>query len=77
MTDISTQPTGKGKMPYVTPCVLKWSEEYLVAYFTTGLTPEYDSAGGDMAVVVKNLARLPDNDRAALAAYLLRIETLR
>ncbi|QJF51325.1 cytochrome c [Roseobacter ponti] len=70
-------PTGKGKIPNITPGVLDWSEADLVAYFTTGLTPDYDSAGGDMAVVVENLALLPDSDRAALAAYLLRIETVR
>ncbi|WP_295316465.1 hypothetical protein [Roseobacter sp.] len=48
-----------------------------MAHFIAGLTPEYDSSGGEMAVVVKHLARLPDSDRAALAACLLRIETMR
>ncbi|WP_298835988.1 c-type cytochrome [uncultured Roseobacter sp.] len=70
-------PTGKGRIPNITPGVLGWSEADLTAYFTSGLTPEYDSAGGDMAVVIENLAKLPEADRAALAAYMLRIETVR
>ncbi|WP_375227662.1 c-type cytochrome [Roseobacter sp. S98] len=70
-------PTGKGRIPNITPGVLGWSAADLTAYFTSGLTPEYDSAGGDMAVVVENLAKLPEADREALAAYLLRVETVR
>nr|WP_300032302.1 cytochrome c [uncultured Roseobacter sp.] len=69
-------PTGKGRIPNITPGVLGWSEADLVAYFTSGLTPDYDSAGGDMVTVIENLAKLPETDRAALAAYLLRIETV-
>ena len=70
-------PTGKGRIPNITPGVLGWSAGDLTAYFTSGLTPEYDSAGGDMAVVLENLAKLPEADREALAAYLLRVETVR
>lgn len=63
-------PSGQGKIPNITPAELDWSDGDLMAYFATGLTPEYDSAGGQMAKVVENLAKLPQEDRAALVAYL-------
>lgn len=66
-------PSGKGTIPAITAGHLGWSEGDLVAYFTSGLTPEYDSVGGTMAAVVDNLAQLSDSDRAAIAAYLLAL----
>ena len=48
---------------------LDWSDTDLAAYLKTGLTPEYDSAGG-LAAVVRNLSILPDEDIAAIVAYL-------
>ncbi len=63
-------PAGKGKIPDITPAALEWSQDDLVAYFTTGLTPDYDSVGGEMADVVDNLSRLPKDDLEAIAAYL-------
>ena len=63
-------PDGKGTVPNITPGKLQWSEGEIVEYLTTGFTPEYDSVGGHMAHVVENMARLPDSDRAAVAAYL-------
>ncbi len=63
-------PGGRGRFPNITPARLDWSQADLIEYFTSGFTPEYDSAGGHMAVVVQNLALLPREDRAALAAYL-------
>lgn len=63
-------PSGKGKIPGITPALLDWSEGDLVEYFTSGFTPEYDSAGGSMVAVVKNLSKLPVEDRQAIAAYL-------
>lgn len=63
-------PSGKGKIPGITPAQLDWSEGDLVEYFTSGFTPEYDSAGGSMVAVVENLAKLPVEDRQAIAAYL-------
>lgn len=66
-------PSGKGKIPNITPAELAWSETDLVEYFTSGFTPDYDSAGGEMAEVVSNLAQLPESDRAAIAAYLKAI----
>lgn len=63
-------PNGKGTIPNITPANLDWSEADLVAYFTSGLTPDFDSVGGEMAAVVDNLSKLPEADRRAIAAYL-------
>ena len=63
-------PSGKGRIPDITPGTLEWSEADLVYYFESGLTPDYDSAGGSMVSVINNLATLPESDRAAIAAYL-------
>jgi mono/diheme cytochrome c family protein len=66
-------PSGKGSIPNITPAKLEWSEDEIMEYLTSGFTPEYDSAGGHMAHVVENLARLPESDRASIAAYLKRV----
>ncbi|MBW4708812.1 cytochrome c [Roseobacter sp. YSTF-M11] len=66
-------PSGKGRIPNITPSALAWSEEDMIAYFTSGLTPDYDSAGGEMVEVIENLAQLPEADRAALASYLKKV----
>ena len=63
-------PDGQGKAPNITPAALIWSSADIVAYLTTGFTPEYDSVGGHMAHVVENMAKLSESDRAAVAAYL-------
>lgn len=63
-------PSGKGTIPNITPGKLEWSEDEIVEYLTTGFTPEFDSVGGLMAHVVENMAKLPETDRQAVAAYL-------
>jgi mono/diheme cytochrome c family protein len=66
-------PEGKGRIPNITPSdtgIGAWSESEIVEYLTTGFTPEFDSAGGAMVAVVENMARLPAEDREAIAAYL-------
>ena len=64
---------GKGKVPNITPAALNWSEDEIVEYLTSGFTPEFDSVGGHMAHVVDNMARLPESDRRAIAAYLKKV----
>jgi mono/diheme cytochrome c family protein len=64
-------PSGQGKIPNITPAKLGWTAPDIVQYLTTGFTPEFDSAGGHMAHVVENMARLPESDRQAVAEYLL------
>ena len=39
-------------------------------FLETGFTPEFDSVGGAMVEVQKNMAQLQPDDRAAIAAYL-------
>ena len=66
-------PGGKGNFPNITPAKLSWSEADIVEYLTSGFTPDFDSAGGHMALVVENTAHLPAEDRAAIAAYLKKV----
>jgi mono/diheme cytochrome c family protein len=66
-------PTGKGMIPNITPGKLTWSEGEIVEFLTSGFTPDFDSVGGHMAHVVENMARLPESDRQAVAAYLKAI----
>ena len=66
-------PSGRGRIPNITPARLDWSVEEIAEYLRSGFTPDFDSAGGHMALVVDNYARLPDGDRLAVAAYLKRV----
>jgi mono/diheme cytochrome c family protein len=64
---------GSGIVPNVTPggSVIKdWSEADIANYLETGFTPDFDSVGGSMVEVQKNMAELSADDRAAIAAYL-------
>jgi mono/diheme cytochrome c family protein len=63
-------PTGKGTIPNITPGDLSWSEAEIADYLASGFTPEFDTAGGLMAEVIRNTSQLTDEDRAAIAAYL-------
>lgn len=63
-------PNGKGRVPGIAPGQLDWSDADVVAFLTTGLTPDYDSAGGHMVAVIDHVATLPDADVDALVAYL-------
>ena len=62
-------PSGKGRIPGITPAHLDWSAEDIAYYLETGFTPDFDSAGGEMAEVVENMSQLSPEDRAAIAAY--------
>ena len=64
-------PNSKGRTPDIRPQTLQWSDSDIVAYLKTGLTPDYDSAGGEMVEVIANTSQLPDSDLSAIAAYLL------
>lgn len=63
-------PTGSGTIPPLTPDQLSWSETEIAAYLNDGFTPEFDSAGGHMVSVIRNMSQLPAADRFAIAAYL-------
>ena len=66
-------PSGRGRIPAITPDELGWDASEIAWYLKTGFTPDYDSAGGSMAKVVTSLSQLADDDRAAIAAYLLAL----
>ncbi len=68
-------PEGNGNIPDITPGgeVADWSQDDLATYFESGFTPDFDSVGGSMVAVQNNLAKLPAEDRAAIAAYLKAI----
>ena len=69
-------PSGKGKIPNITPGALEWSEDEIAEYLSSGFTPEFDSAGGEMVAVIENMAKLPESDRLAIAAYLKAVPAL-
>ena len=51
-----------------------WTAEDWVTFLETGMTPEGDFVGGQMSrIIQEGTALLPPEDRAAMAAYLLRV----
>jgi mono/diheme cytochrome c family protein len=70
---------GEGKVPNITPHadgLADWSQRDIERYLGSGFTPDYDTVGGSMAKVQENLAKLPDDDRAAIASYLKALPAL-
>jgi mono/diheme cytochrome c family protein len=64
-------PAGEGWVPNITQKGIgDWSEKEIADFLETGDMPEGDSASGAMRPVIKNLARLTVEDRAAMAEYL-------
>jgi mono/diheme cytochrome c family protein len=47
-----------------------WSTDDIVTMLTEGTTPDFDEVGGSMAEIVKNTAKLSEEDRRAIAVYL-------
>ena len=70
-------PNGSGNIPDITPAALGWSEADIAEYLRSGFTPEFDTAGGEMAHVVKNMAQLPQADRDAIAAYIAALPDIK
>lgn len=72
----ATAAEGNGVVPNITSGeggIGSWSEDEIANYLETGFTPDFDSVGGTMVEVQKNMARLTPQDRAAIAAYLKAI----
>ena len=63
-------PSGKGRIPGLSPAQLDWQAADIAYYLETGFTPDFDSAGGEMTEVIANMARLTAEDRNAIAAYI-------
>jgi mono/diheme cytochrome c family protein len=64
-------PSGQGRIPAIPAA--DWSAEDIEAYLFSGFTPAFDVVGGSMADVVAHMARLPAEDRSAIAAYLVAL----
>jgi mono/diheme cytochrome c family protein len=70
-------PAGKGFVPNITAKGIgDWDADDLSYFLKTGETPDGDTTGGSMVAVVRNLSRLSDADRAAMAAYLKSLPTV-
>jgi len=67
-------PSGRGSIPALTPDKLTWSDDEVAYFLTTGFTPEFDVAGGEMIEVVENLKALPESDIRAIVAYLRALQ---
>lgn len=64
---------GGGNVPNITPSeqgIGSWTAGDIASYLEFGFTPEFDTVGGSMVEVQKNMAQLPAADREAIAAYL-------
>ena len=62
---------GEGWVPNITPAGIgSYSLSDIEEILATGMNPEGDSVGGDMAAVVRNTAQLSKADREAIAAYI-------
>ncbi len=73
-------PEGEGKIPNITPgspSIATWSEGDIVGYLETGFTPDFDSVGGSMVEVQKNMTEISADDREAIAAYLKAIPAVK
>lgn len=72
----ATAAEGEGIVPNITSGeggIGDWSADDIASYLENGLTPDFDSVGGAMVEVQKNMAELPPEDLAAIAAYLKAI----
>ena len=66
-------PDGPGRIPALAgpdADIADWSDLDLAEYLRSGFTPDYDSAGGAMVDVIENTAKLSEEDRKAIVAYL-------
>jgi mono/diheme cytochrome c family protein len=61
-----------GRVPGITPRDLaKWSQADLIEYLTSGMTPDGDFAGGEMAEVIRHAtSALSSDDLLAVAVHL-------
>ena len=64
---------GDGKVPNITSGeggIGDWSAGDIASLLESGFTPDFDTAGGSMAAVIRNTSKLRPEDRVAMAAYL-------
>lgn len=64
-------PDGQGGVPNITQYRLKdWSVADIAETLDSGVTPDSDKVGGNMAEVVRSLSQLSAADRLAIATYI-------
>jgi mono/diheme cytochrome c family protein len=64
---------GEGNVPNITShedALGSWSERDIEFLLSDGMTPDFEVIGGSMRAVQRNMARLSQSDRAAIAHYL-------
>jgi mono/diheme cytochrome c family protein len=77
----SPSPDGNGWVPNITPAGLghsplgdiSWTENDIASFLGDGMNPVGDFAGGSMAEVVRNTSLLSQDDRAAMANYIVSL----
>lgn len=69
-------PSGRGTIPTLRAPAYDWSAADLAYYLESGFTPSFDTVGSSMKSVVDNLGKLPEEDRAAIAAYVKALPDL-
>ena len=75
----AADPSGPGRIPDITSGpggIGDWSAGDIASALETGFTPEFDSLGGTMAEVQRNLSRLPAEDLEAIGEYLKQVPPL-
>lgn len=74
-----TAGSSAGRIPNITPHadgIGGWSQSDIAYALESGFDPDFDTFGGSMVEVQENMARLPAEDRAAIAAYLKSIPAI-
>jgi mono/diheme cytochrome c family protein len=67
-------PEGEGWVPNITRKGLgDWSDKDIAYFLESGQTPDGDSAGGSMVRVIRNTSQLSQQDRAAIAEYIVSL----
>jgi mono/diheme cytochrome c family protein len=67
-------PEGEGWVPNITRKGLgDWSDKDIAYFLKSGQTPDGDSAGGSMVRVIRNTSQLSQQDRAAIADYIVSL----
>ena len=67
-------PEGEGWVPNITRKGLgDWSDKDIAYFLKSGQTPDGDSAGGSMVRVIRNTSQLSQQDRAAIAEYIVSL----
>ena len=67
-------PSGRGRIPSLSPDDLDWSLEDIIEYLSSGFTPDFDVSAGSMAAVVENTSQPNSKDIEMIAYYLIDLK---